>query len=159
VLTRVATLGVLLPLLAGCTSEDPVVRDDRMRWASTALPSERAGKLDAFDSGPLTAENAFRGSLTFDRVPAGDYDVYLACRGGWRIDVVITGERGVELGSVTLLCGEVTAVEIAPFSTGVTVTATAPNENTDWAALVLPTAEEEVPGDAAQPEPALQEAA
>jgi hypothetical protein len=148
-----ATIGVLLPLLAGCTSEDPTVRDERTRWASKALPSERAAKLDGFDSGPLTAENAFKGSLQFETVPAGEYDVYLACRGGWRIDVVITGERGVQLGSVTVLCDTVTAVEVAPFSTGITVTATAPDENTDWAALVLPTAEEEVP-DAASPEAA-----
>ncbi len=136
-------MGALLSLLAGCTTEDPKVREERMRWATKALPSERAAKLDAFDSGALTAENAFKGSLNFEKVPAGEYDVYIACRGGWRIDVVVTGERGVELGAVTLLCDTVTAVEVAPFSSGVTVTATAPNENTDWAALILPTDEDE----------------
>ena len=143
---------MLVPLLVACTSEDPQVRDERLRWATQALPSERAGTLDALDSGRLSAENAFGGSLSFDKVPAGRYDVYIACRGGWRIDVTITGERGVELGSTSLLCDASTAVEVEPASAGLTVTATAPHENTDWAVLVRPVAENEVPAE--EPGPA-----
>jgi hypothetical protein len=137
-------VGALLPLLAGCTSEDPTVRDDRLRWATKALPGEPAGKLDALETGPLTAENAFTGSLSFEEVPAGKYDVYIVCRGGWKIDVDITGERGAELASATVLCDASTAVEVTPISTGLTLTATAPHENTDWAVRVLPVAEGEV---------------
>jgi hypothetical protein len=144
-LTRAAALGALLPLLAGCTSEEPTVRDERLRWATKALPSERAGKLDVLESGPLTAENAFTGSLHFEEVQAGQYDVYIACRGGWKIDVDITGERGLELRSATVLCDESMAVEVTSLSRGLTLTATAPNENTDWAVLVLPIAEDEIP--------------
>jgi hypothetical protein len=155
VFLRAAAVGVLLPLLAGCTvEEDPAVHDARTRWAKTALPSERAGTLEAFDSGPLTAENAFTGSLRFDSVPAGEFDVYVACRGGWQIKVDITGDRGIALGSTTLLCDSATAVEVTTVSPGLTVTATAPGENTDWAVLVLPKAEDEVPDENTLPEEA-----
>ena len=147
VLAGAATMGALLPFLAGCTSEDPTVRSERMRWASEALPSERAGTLNAFDAGPLTAENGFSDALRFDTVPAGRYDVYIACRGGWRIDVAITGERGIDLGSTTVLCDTSTAVEATPDSAGLTVTATAPGEDTDWAVLVLPAVTDEAPGE------------
>jgi hypothetical protein len=143
VFARAATLGALLPLLVGCTGEDPVVHDERMRWAETALPSWRADVLDAFDSGALTAENAFAGSLRFESVPAGEYDVYLACRGGWQIAVEITGDRGEPLGTANLLCDTATAVEVTTRSKGLIVRATAPPEDTDWAVLVLPTAKDE----------------
>jgi len=138
-------MGMLVPLLAGCTSEDPDVRDERLRWANQALPSERAGALDALDSGRLSAQNAWGGTLSFEEVPAGRYDVYIACRGGWRIDVTITGERGVELGATSLLCDAATAIEVEPATPGLRLTATAPNEDTDWAVLVLPVAENEEP--------------